>query len=138
MARKDQIQITASVGGVYIGEFREFTGGGLTSAKIKARNGASQIERARGGRQMVDDVTITRENDGTVDLKWLQSVRGKQSQGAMTVLWTPSDDDGNPMASRAITYTGILSEVNIGAADAQSETDLDDFALVMLCTSLVS
>lgn len=138
MARKDQIHTTASVGGIPIGEFREFSGGGAGSSKIKNRNGASEIARARGGRQTVDDVTITREDRGDVDLKWLLSVRGKQSSGKMVVTRTPEDDDGNLMSSRALTYTGVLSEVNPGDGDTMSETDVDDFVLVMLCDDLIS
>lgn len=134
MARKDLVRTTASVDGTPIGEFRSFTGGELTSADIKSVSGAGKVERARGGRQTVGNVTIAREDDGSVDLNWLASRRGK---AAMTVTRQPLDDDGNPRG-KGITYTGKLMRVSPGEGDAQADTDLDEFELEMSCDGVVS
>lgn len=139
MARKDLIRTTASVtfkGVTYpLGEFRSFSGGELTSADIKATAGAGQTQRARGGRQTVGNVTIAREDDGSVDTKWLAGLRGKAS---MSVTRTPLDDDLNPRTAAAITYTGKLLRVAPGEGDAESDTDLDEFEVEMSCDSTVS
>src|SRR5881409_510569 len=101
MARKDLVRTTASVDGKPLGEFRTFTGGGLTSADIKSPRGAGQTEVARGGRKTVENVTISREDQGEVDLHWLAARRGR---ARMVVTRQPLDDDGNPRG-KAITYT---------------------------------
>lgn len=81
MARKDLVKTTASVtiNGVTfpLGEFKRFSGGDLGSADIKSTPGAGKAQRARGGRQMVDNVTIAREDDGAADLKYLATRRGR-------------------------------------------------------------
>lgn len=135
MARRDLVRTTASVDGTPLGEFRSFSGGELTSADIKSVRGAGQTERARGGRQTVGNVTIAREDDGSVDLKHLATRRGK---AAMTVTRTPLDENGDPQNARAITYTGKLLRVGPGEGDAQADTDLDEFELEMSCDGVVS
>ena len=135
MARRDLVRTTASLDGVPLGEFRTFSGGDLTSADIKSVRGAGQTERARGGRQTVGNVTIGREDDGSIDLKWVASRRGK---GTMTVTRTPLDDDGNPLNARSITYTGKPVRVAPGEGDAQADTDLDEFEIEMSCDGAVS
>lgn len=134
MPRKDLVRTTASVDGVPLGEFRSFAGGELTSADIKAPRGAGQTEMARGGRQTVGNVTVAREEDGTVDLHWLGSRRGR---GRMTVTRQPLDADLNPRG-KGITYTGILLRVAPGEGDSGSDTDLDEFELEMSCDGIVS
>lgn len=134
MPRKDLIRTTASVDGVPLGEFTGFSGGELTSASVKGPRGAGQADVARGGRQSVGDVTITREDDGAVDIKWLASRRGK---APMVVTRTPLDDDGNPKAAKSITYTGKLRDVNPGDADSRSDGEFDDFTLIMDCDGRV-
>lgn len=134
MARKDLIRTTATVDGIPIGEFRTFSGGAADSAERKAVNGAGQVERARGGRQTVENVVILREDDGSVDLTWLQSRRGKAS---MTVTRQPLDDDGNPRG-KSWTYTGKLKRVTPGEGDAEAETDGDDFELEQSTDGLIT
>jgi hypothetical protein len=139
MARRDLIRVTASItnsGSVYpLGEFRSMSGGEATSADIKSSRGAGTPELARGGRQTVGNVTITREDDGTVDVKWLMSLRGR---ARMNVTRTPLDDDGNALSAKAITYTGKLLRVAPGEADTSSDTDLDEFELEMSCDSVIA
>jgi hypothetical protein len=140
MGRRDLVRTTASVqraDGTWLilGEFRSFSGGELTSADIKAVRGAGQAERARGGRQTVGNVTVAREDDGAVDLKYLATRRGK---AAMTVTRTPLDDDGNVLSAGAITYTGKLMRVGPGEGDASADTDLDEFELEMSCDGTVT
>jgi len=134
MARRDLVRTTVMVGGTYLGEFRTFTGGELTSADIKSVSGAGQVERARGGRQTVGNVTVGREDDGSVNLKALGNQRGRAS---MSVTRQPLDEDGNNRGP-AITYNGKLMRVGVGEGDAQSDTDLDEFELEMSCDGIVS
>lgn len=118
-----------------LGPFRQSSGGDLDSGDTKSVAAAGEIERARGGRQTVSNVVLTREDDGSVDLKWLATRRGKASIIASR---TPLDDDGNAMTARAITHTGKLKRVTPGDADAQSETDLDDFEVELSLDGIVS
>lgn len=141
MARRDLVKTTASYVDpassrvVALGEFRTFTGGELTSADIKTTPGAGLAEVARGGRQTVGNVTISREDDGSLDLKWVASRRGK---GGFVVTRTPLDEDNNPIDSRSITYTGKIVRVAPGEGDAQSDTDLDEFEIEMSCDGFIS
>lgn len=141
MARKDLIKITASYtppGGSLTpipGEFRTFSGGELSSAEIKSTPGAGLTEVSRGGRQTVGNVTISREDDGTVDTKALANVRGL---ARMSVTRTPLDESGNPLTAKAITYTGTLLRVSPGDGDNASDTDLDEFEIEMSCDGKVS
>ncbi len=135
MARRDLVKTTVVVDGRNLGVFRTFTGGELTSADVKSVNGAGQVERARGGRQTVSNVTVGREDDGAIDLKALAHRRGK---AAMSVTRTPLDDDLNPRSAEAITYTGKLLAVNPGEGDAGSDSEIDEFTLEMSCDGTVS
>jgi hypothetical protein len=134
MARRDLVRTTASVDGVPLGEFRAFSGGELTSADVKSVSGAGQTERARGGRQTVGNVTVTREDDGSVDLTWLGTRRGK---GVMRVTRQKLDADRNPIGP-SIVYTGVLLRVAPGEGDAAADNDLDEFELEMSCDGGVS
>lgn len=133
MSRKDLVRTTASVAGVPLGEFRMFQGGEITSADVKSVRGAGGPELARGGRQTVGNVTITREDQGEVDFHWLASQRGR---GRMTVARQSLDQDLNPTGP-ATVYTGVLMRVAPGEGDAQADNDLDEFELEMSCNSVV-
>lgn len=130
MARQDQILTTASLDGVYLGEFQTFSGGDFTAPSVKATRGAGRGEIERGGRQTTGNVTIGREDDGAVSLNWLRTRRGK---GRMVVHRTPLDDDGNPRMADQIVYTGKLLEVRPGDGDTLSDSQLDNFELEMGC-----
>lgn len=136
MARKDLIQTTVTIDpiGPLPGEFRTFTGGEATSPSIKSSPGAGKGEIERGGRQQVSNVTVAREDDGTVDLARLIGLRGKAK---MVVHRTPLDDDGNQVLSRQRVYSGKLLEVHLGEGDTMSDTDLDEFELEMGCDSVI-
>lgn len=141
-SRRDLVKTTASytnpANGQVVaipGEFRTFTGGELTSADIKSTPGAGKTEVARGGRQTVGNVTIAREDDGTLDIKALSDMRGR---ARMSVTRTPLDESGNPLTARAITYTGVLMRVSPGDGDNASDTDLDEFEIEISCDGKIS
>jgi hypothetical protein len=139
VGQKNLIRTTASIGeapGVVLplGAFKTFSGGGLKGSSVMSVKAAGLPERATGGRQTVEDVTIGREDDGTIDLIALGAQRNRVK---MTVTRQPLDQNLNPFGP-SWTYTGILTEVNPGDGDAQDENDLDEFTLVMACDSVVS
>jgi hypothetical protein len=139
MALKGTVKTTATVlykGTTYnLGEFKTFSGGRAGAGDGKSRNGAGQTQKARGGQQTVENVTVGREDDGSVDLKFLAGIRGK---ARMSVTRTPADDDGNSRANDAFTYNGVLIGVVIGDGDVESESDIDDFTLEMSCDSEIA
>lgn len=134
MARRDLIITTASVAGRPLGVFRAFSGGEATSADIKSSPGAGQGEVARGGRQTTGNVTITREDDGSVDIAFLLGQRGL---GTMVVHRTPTDEHGNPFMNRQRVFTGVLLAVRVGEGDTMADTDLDEVELEMSCNSVI-
>ncbi len=138
MGQKNLIRTTASIGEapniLTLGAFKTFSGGGLKGNSGKAVKAAGEVERATGGRQTVEDVTIGREDDGGINLIALGAQRNKVR---MTVTRQPLDQNRNPFG-KSWTYTGILTEVNPGDGDAQDDNALDEFTLVMSCDSVVS
>lgn len=140
MSRKDLIRTTASI--VYpgrtpipLGEFRTFTGGELTSADVKSVRGAGAVEKARGGRQTVGNVTIAREFDTSLDdLVWLGSQRGR---APMNVIRQPLDPEGAPYG-KAQVFSGILMAVRPGEGDNMSDSDLDEYELEMSCDGVIT
>jgi hypothetical protein len=132
MPRKDLIRTTATFNGQPAGEFRTFSGGDATWEDRKTTNGAGHIERARGGRKKVSNVTIVREDDGTFDFHALAQAR----HVSMTVTRQPLDDDGNPRG-KAWTYTGKAVRVAPGEGDAESDTDGDDVTVEMSCDGMI-
>ena len=128
MGAKNLIRTTCSINGTPIpGEFRTFSGGELSMTERKNRNGAGERARAKRGLLTTGNVTITREDDGTLDLDWAERQRGK----AMVVVRQPLDDDRNPRG-KARVYTGLLMRVGIGETDVNDESDDDVFELEML------
>ena len=139
MSRRDLIRTTASLtlpnGATFpLGEFRTFSGGEITAADVKSVSGAGAIERARGGRRSVGNVTISREYASSDNL-----VSASFSVGLTKMSVTRQALDENLNAYGAsITYTGILIRVGVGEGDNQSDSELDDFELEMSCDGLVS
>jgi hypothetical protein len=134
MARTDTIRTTASVDGRPLGEFDTFSGGDPSAEDVKHARGAGGVERSRGGRQTVDNVTIGREYDTDIDLHWLAARRGKP--GLMTVTRQPLDDDYNPKG-RPLVYTGTLIKITPSDEDANGNA-IDMFQLEMSCDGNVS
>jgi hypothetical protein len=137
MARKDLVQVVVRVDGVTLTKdgFRTFSGGEVTAADVKNVKAAGQVELARGGRISVGNVTVSREDDGEVNLLALTSRVGKAN---MEVDRIPLDDDLNPLTAKKRTYTGKLIRVAVGEGDAGSDSEMDDFELEMSCDGLVS
>lgn len=133
MARKDLVRTTATFNGVYAGPFRTFSGGDATWEDIKSVQAAGQVERARGGRKKVANVTIMREDDGTFDFHALQ----QQSSVDVTVTRQPLDDDNNPKGP-SWTYTGKAVRIKPGEGDAGADNDLDDIEVEMSCDGIIS
>lgn len=128
MGAKNKVRVTATVAGRPLGEFRTGSGFVFTMADRKSINGAGQRGRARKGRLTTENVTLSREDDGFVDLDWLVDQRGK----AASVSRQPLDDDNNPRG-RARTFTGVLKRVTLGDSDAADDSDDDMFELEILC-----
>jgi hypothetical protein len=129
MARKDLVKVTATLtvsGTLYpLGEFSTMTGGDFDSGELKRSGGAGQGKRARGGKKLVSNVVISREDDGSVDINWLKDQRNER----LDIYRTPLDDDGNPLTARMTHYTGKLKRVTPGEADTESEDEADTFEI---------
>lgn len=126
MARTDTIKTTASLNNVPLGEFTGFNGGELTAEDVKGAPGAGQMERSRGGRQTVGNVTVTREYQYE-DIMDLARHRGKPNRFVVTR--QPLDDDYNPKG-KSVVYTGTLIRVAPGDGDANGDA-LDNLELEM-------
>lgn len=138
MALKGEKKTTVTVKhrGVVYGpwEFATFTGGKQTMGSSKTRKAAGQAKRARSGLDDVENVTVSREDDGEIDLKWAWSVR----RGEWTITGVPADEDGNPRAKDSATYTGKLVGQERGEADVDSDEDIDMFSWEFSVDSVVT
>jgi hypothetical protein len=117
-----------------LGKFKTFSGGEQTMGSAKTRAAAGQARKARNGLDDVGNVTIGREDDGTLDLKWLWSIR----RGNFSITFVPDDGEGNPRAKDSATYTGKLIRLERGEGDAEEDEDIDTFELEFNCDSAVS
>lgn len=132
MGAKAKIRTTVSVAGVPIpGEFRTFSGGAFDMTERKSGSGASSRRRAKKGKLTTENVTVSREDDGTVSLEWLRDQRGQD----MTVTRQPLDDNDNPRGLPTV-YTGKLKRCTPGEGDSEDETDDDVFELEQLTDDL--
>lgn len=136
MPRKDQILTTVILGAPFgpIGAFKTFSGGGAQASSLKSRRAAGQGQVERGGPKTVTNVTVGREDDGTLDLTALSAYI---SRLRATVVRQPLDDDGNAFG-KPRTAAGKLLEVNPGDGDADDSGTLDVFTLVIGCDSTIS
>lgn len=118
--RQDQATVSLVVDGRSVPiTFSKRDGGKADSEDGKYPPGGMQPERAIGGRQTVEDVTLTGEYRPEVHaslVAWLESRRGK---GRATCVEQTLDEDGNPFGSTE-TWTGILKSVGRGEYDAGS------------------
>lgn len=137
MIAEKRATLVTTVDGTTYGpwEFKKSSGGKQTQSSIKTRRGAGQPKIVRVGLDDVENITLTYEDDGTIDLKWMWSVRRRALH---TITITPADDDGNPRARDSAVYTGKMVGLTRADVDSESEDGIDMFDLEFALNSPVS
>jgi hypothetical protein len=118
-SRVDQYDVTVTVDGQLLGTFGKMTGGEIDSDETTVKPGAMAPRVSLGGSVNVGNVTVSTLYDlQTIHgiIHWLASRCGK---AAMVVKKQPLDADGNAFG-KALTYTGMLKQVNPPEVDAES------------------
>ncbi len=118
--RQDQAVCSLTVDGREIPvTFSKRSGGMADSEESKYPPGGNQPEKAMGGRQTVENVTLSGEYQPEIHqsiIAWLESRRGR---GKATVVEQPIDDEGDTIGEPE-TWTGLVKSVNRGEYDAES------------------
>lgn len=98
------------------------TGRKMTRASSKKRSGAGQARKLRVGAEDVENGTYTFEDDGTVPFETLWE-NARKAEWSLTE--TPADDDGNPRANDARSFTGKQVGLQPGDVDIENDEDVD-------------
>lgn len=118
--RQDQGVVSLTVDGRQIPiTFSKRGGGTADSEENKYAPGGNQPEKAQGGRQTVENVTLAGEYQPEIHqtiVSWMESRRGI---GKATCVEQPTDDEGDP-AGAPETWTGVLKSVTRGEYEAGS------------------
>lgn len=99
--------------------FSTRSGGNLDSQESKFMPGAMQPERALGGTQTVENVTLSGEYRPELHEDHIQYLKRKAGKGDATVTEQSLDADGNSFG-RPQTWVGVLKAINTGDYDASS------------------
>src|SRR4249919_1994304 len=117
---QDQASSTLTVGGREIKfVFNKRDGGEAKIEGSKTPPGGGRSEKAHGGRQTVDDLTLIGEfvpDRDHADVQFLKTQRGK---APASVVENGLDADGNVFI-RLNGWTGVVSGVSTGNYDAKS------------------
>lgn len=99
--------------------FNKRDGGKATSEGSKTPPGGGRAEKAHGGRQTVEDLSLSFEFVWDRDNDTLQWLKGRRGKGNASVVENLIDTDGN-VFGRGNSWTGKLSAVDTGTYDAKS------------------
>lgn len=116
--RQDQRRVTLTVDGVSYGVWDTKGGGTVDSEELKHRKGGMGAQRALGGPQTVENLTLAKLVEPEV---WpeIRVLRGRVGKGDCTCTEQPLDDDGNAFGPPDV-YTGKLKSVKSPDHDANS------------------
>src|SRR4029077_11781264 len=114
------LEVKGSDGQILKFQCDKFTGGGVKAKDTKYRP-ANGLENqiSLGGPRAVDNVTLTRLYDETVDEHVLYLV-SQSGRAQVVVTKQPIDENGHPFGN-AIIYTGKLLDVTPPPTDSESE-----------------
>ena len=122
---KHMFRVTVSLAGRDLGEWDALSSGGSESDPKMYRGGGSRLKRVVPGLNSPKKIKLSRGYHA--DRDDLVFLNNQCSKGVMTVRYQPLDADHNPHG-RAITRTGVLSDVS----DPESDVDSEDIATLEL------
>ena len=118
--RQDQANISLTVDGTRIPfVFSRREGGQSTSEESKTFPGGGAPQKAHGGPQMVENITLAGEFVQARDQETLRWLRTRVGKGSASVTEQLLDANGAAFG-RPETWTGVVLTVNTGNYDASS------------------
>ena len=118
--RQDQASISLTVGGRQVSFiFNRREGGQVTSEESKTFPGGGRPQKAHGGPQTVENITLAGEfvpESDHEDVRYLRSVAGR----ARAIVSEQLLDVDGAAFGRPDTWTGVLMSVHSGDYDANS------------------
>ena len=99
--------------------FSKRDGGEASSEGSKTFPGGGRSQKAHGGQQTAEDVTLSFEFVPDRDQADIQFMKGRRGKGNASVVENGLDADGN-VFGRLNGWTGKLKTVNTGTYDANS------------------
>lgn len=118
--RQDQASISLTVNNVQVPFiFSRREGGNVTSEESKTYPGGMRPQKAHGGPQSVENVTLAGEFIPSQDHGALRRLATLAGKGAASVSEQLLDVDGNAFGVPT-TWTGVLMSVTTGDYDASS------------------
>ena len=118
--RQDQASISLTVDGERVPFiFNRREGGQSASEESKTYPGGGRPQKAHGGPQMVENITLAAEFVPAQDHETLRRLRTRVGKGAAVVTEQLLDADGVAFG-RPDTWTGVLMSVTSGTYDASS------------------
>jgi len=132
--REDQFMIHAGVNGVsFPGTFswQSKEGGDVQSDAVVTHPGGMLGSITLGGPNKRTDATVKRMMTDTL-MPFIQPLERACGHARMWISWTPMDADGNRIPNSTITLNGILKEVQIPPANANTAAE-SVLGLVMSC-----
>lgn len=118
--RQDQASVSLTVDGTKLPFiFNRREGGNTDSEESKTFPGGMRPQKAHGGPQTVENVTLAGEFIPQQDHEGLRWLRSRAGKGVVSASEQLLDVDGNAFG-RPDTWTGVLKSVNTGDYDASS------------------
>lgn len=120
MSTQSQSLITVVVDGSPCGVWDTRSGGETTAEVGKRRPGGSLNEKARRGRPTTGDVTVSRGYERERDIELGRRLRTRVGKATVVITEQPLDDDDVAWGTPT-TWTGVLSSINTGDVDSDSD-----------------
>jgi hypothetical protein len=126
----EQFKVTATVDGVFLGQFTRFTGGDLDSEPTSLHPGGMRPAVVTGSRRTMSDITLSKPY-GWQDSGRIYNMLDKVGRARVTCTKQPLSPDGNLVkAGVGFTYTGVLKGITLPEYDADS-TDPATWSIVI-------
>ena len=132
--REDQFLIHAGVDGVSLPRTHSWQskeGGDVQSDAVVTHPGGMKKAITLGGPNKRSDATVKRMFTDTL-MPYVTQLENACGNAGMWVSWTPMDANGVAIPNTTVTLTGVLKEVQVPPANANS-TGEAALALVMSC-----
>lgn len=99
--------------------FNKRDGGEATSEGSKTFPGGGRSQKAHGGQQTAEDLTLTFEFVAARDSSDIQFLKARRGKGNASVVENLLDADGH-VIGRGNSWTGKLKSINTGTYDANT------------------
>lgn len=119
MTSQSNSQVSVVIDGVPFGVWDSLSGGATTSSPSKRRSGGTRREKVSRGRNTTEDLTVGKECEAE-DVARLNRLRPRVHRAQVVVTEQLLDIDDVPTGTPT-TYTGVLSSLNTGDVDIESD-----------------